>query len=136
MAPYEIVEHTADEGIRVTAAGLEPFFRDAAAGMFDIMCGGAVDGWDTQHHVSIQAADLEDLLVDWLSELLYLFEVKKFIFQDAVFDSLHDTALEAKVTGLSFRGRLAGSEIKAVTYHLLDIRRVSGVYEATVFFDL
>ena len=136
MAPYEIVEHTADVGVRVRAADLETFFEDAARGMFHIIRDEPVEGWPAGHEVALGAPDTATLLVDWLSELLYLFEVKKFIFEKAVFHSIGDEGLRATVSGMSFRGEIAGTEIKAVTYHLLEVARGAGGYETTVYFDL
>lgn len=136
MSPYEIVEHTADAGVHITAPDLAAFFSDAATGMFHIICEGQAHGWDAEHRVELSAPDLEDLLVNWLSELLYLFEVKKFVFHAVTFDSLGETGLIATVRGVNFRGEMAGTEIKAVTYHMIDIRRESGGFEATVYFDL
>lgn len=136
MAPFEIVESTADVGVRVRAADLETFFEDAARGMFHIICDEPVEGWPAAHEAALDAPDTATLLVDWLSELLYLFEVKKFIFQKAVFHSIGANALHATVSGTSFRGELTGTEIKAVTYHLLEVSGGEGGYETTVYFDL
>lgn len=136
MSPFEIVDHTADIGVRVSAPDLEGLFADSAAGMFHVICEGSATGWDAQHRIELTAPDLEDLLVDWLSELLYLFEVRKFVFREAEFESLGETGLAATVRGVNFRGELVGAEIKAVTYHMIDIRRETGGYEVTVYFDL
>lgn len=136
MSPFEIVEHTADVGVRVTAPDLPGLFSDAAAGMFHIICDGQVEGWDAEHRIDLASSDIEGLLVDWLSELLYLFEVRKFIFREAVFVSIGEGGLAAVVRGVQFRGELAGAEIKAVTYHMIDIRRETGGLEVTVYFDL
>lgn len=136
MAPFEIVESTADIGVRVRADDLETFFEDAARGMFHIICDEPVEGWPAAHEVALDAPDTATLLVDWLSELLYLFEVKKFFFQKAAFHSVGAAGLRATVSGTAFRGELAGTEIKAVTYHLLEVARGAGGYETTVYFDL
>jgi SHS2 domain-containing protein len=136
MVPFEIVEHTADVGVHVRAADLETFFEDAARGMFHIICDEPVEGWPVSHEVALDNPALAELLVDWLSELLYLFEVKKFIFDKAAFHLLGDGGLRATVSGTAFRGEIVGTEIKAVTYHLLEVARAPGGYETTVYFDL
>ena len=86
--------------------------------------------------MALISSDLEGLLVDWLSELLYLFEVKKFIFEHVAVEHLDEGCLRAVVSGTSFRGRITATEIKAVTSHMLDVRRDAGAFEATVYFDL
>ena len=136
MAPFEIVEHTADAGVRITAPDLETFFADAARGMFHLISDTGVEGWPAQHTVDLAAPDMETLLVDWLSELLYLFEVKKFFFEDVAFEQLEPERLQARVSGISWRGLMSGTEIKAVTHHMLEVSHGLEGYSATVYFDL
>ena len=135
MTPYQIIEHTADVGIRVTGPDMETFFLDAARGMFGVISDEPFEGWDTTHEVSLKAPDIETLLVDWLSELLYLFEVKKLFFSGATFKLLDEHCLQAMISGVNFSGAVTGTEIKAVTYHQLEVRRDAG-FEAVVYFDL
>ena len=63
MAPFEIVESTADVGVRVRAADLETFFEDAARGMFHIICDEPAEGWpaahEAAHHVSAHAPEAD-----------------------------------------------------------------------------
>jgi len=136
MPPYEIVDHTADTGIRVVAPDIEEFFADAACGMFDIIVGGEIEGWPATHEISLESPDIESLIVDWLSELLYLFDVKKFIFSKAQFNELTHNSLRCTARGTSFSGTIVGTEVKAVTHHLLEVRHTTAGYEATIIFDL
>lgn len=136
MSPFEIIGTTADAGIRVTAGGVEDLFTDAAKGMFAVMFDTEVEGWPSEHEITLESPDIESLLVDWLCELLYLFEVKHFIFKSAEFAELNDKALKCKATGTVYRGNIVGTEIKAVTHHLLEIGESDGRYETTIIFDL
>ncbi len=136
MAPFEIVETTADVGIRVVATSIEEFFNDAAKGMFAVMFDTEIEGWPASHEIALESPDIESLLVDWLSELFYLFERKKFIFRSAGFLELDKNALRCKALGTNYSGSIIGTEIKAVTHHLLDIGMSEDRYETTIIFDL
>lgn len=137
MCAWKLIEHRADAGIRVESETLGGLFADAAAGMFFILLeGGIPEGWPASHTIRLDAPDTEQLLVDWLSELLYLFEVKHFIFGSAVFDSISGTELGAGVSGLSYSGTVMGAEVKAVTHHMLEIVRNDTGYSTDIYFDL
>lgn len=136
MSPYELVETTADIGIRVYAADLQSFFADAARGMYAVILDEVIEGWPASHEIELKGPDTEGLLVNWLSELLYLFDVKNFIFSEAEFSELTSKALRATVKGTYFSGTIAGTEIKAVTHHMLEISRTGTGYSATIIFDL
>jgi SHS2 domain-containing protein len=134
--PFEIAEHRADVGIRVRGETLAELFADAARGMFYVICEQPPEGWPESHDVGIEADDIEQLFVDWLSELLYLFEVKKFFASEPEIESIEPTKLKATVKGVRTRGMTCETEIKAVTHHLLSIDRTLNGFETTVYFDL
>ena len=119
--PFEIAEHRADVGIRVRGKTLAELFADAARGMFFVICEQPPEGWPESHSIAIEAADVEQLLVDWLSELLYLFEVKKFFTVAPEIEYIEPTRLSATVKGVRTRGMSCETEVKAVTHHLLSV---------------
>ncbi|HOO55446.1 MAG TPA: archease [bacterium] len=136
MAPFKLVEHTADIGIEVEAESIEQLFSDSAAGMFAVISGSPPDGWPESHTIELSAPDTETLLVDWLNELLYMFEVKKFFTTKAELDISDGNRLKATVSGTKFKGIFPGTEIKAVTYHMLSVDRTVDGYETRIYFDL
>lgn len=136
MAPFEITEHTADVGLRVSGGTLEQLFADAARGMFHIISEEPPEGWPESHRIELEAPDVESLLVGWLSELLYLFEVKKFFTVEPAVESVENNRLTATVGGIRTRGMISGTEIKAVTQHLLSVDRTLPGFETQIYFDL
>ncbi len=134
--PYEIVDHKADVGLHVSGGDLARLFADAARGMFGIISAEPPEGWPESHRVELEADDTEQLIVDWLSELIYLFEVKKFFLLDAEVAEIGPKKIVADVSGLRTRGAFAGTEIKAVTHHLLSIDKTLKGFETTIYFDL
>jgi SHS2 domain-containing protein len=137
--PYEIIDHTADIGLRVIAPTLSKLFAKAAYGLFDLM----VDLGTVQDHrresVSARADDVEGLLQSWLSELLYLYETEHIVFRRFEIVHIDETEIRAYAWGEPFRPERhqVFMQIKAVTYHGLSVRRASGGnMVAEVIFDI
>jgi SHS2 domain-containing protein len=137
---YEIttIEHTADKGIRVEADSLAELMAGAAAGMFGSMVD--LDGLAVAvtRVVRVRAPDREALLVAWLQELIFLFEVEDLVFVAFDVRRVTDTGLEAVAGGCPWpedRPR-TGAAVKAVTYHGLSIAERGGRWFASVVFDV
>lgn len=132
---YEEVEHTADLALRCGGPGLETFFRSAARGMYHLLNATASPSAATeQRAVSLEAMDIESLLVDWLGELAYLAETTHLVFGDMEFNELSATRIAVVLTGR--RVHRLDTVIKAVTYHNLNVIKTRDGYTATVVFDV
>lgn len=135
MGRWEEVQHTADLAVHIWGDSLRDLFTTAAAGMFALMVevGSAVV---SETCISLEAPDVEGLLVDWLSELLYLSERDGAAFTAASFATLTETALAAEVTGYAILQPRAHIHIKAVTYHMLRVDHDDRGYETEIVFDV
>lgn len=91
-------------------------------------------------HVSLESPELDLLLVDWLSELLFRFETTRFIVARATVEiSTTDVhRLGARIEGepLDVERHPVKVLLKAVTYHGLEIKEDAGRWTATVIFDI
>ena len=136
LKKYEILEHKADLKIRVFGKTKEELFLKMMIGMNENMKPEIKEPIEkTKREIKIESPDLNSLLVDFLSEVLYLIQVNKEIYFDAKFTKFSDTELEGELTGQKVER--FGEDIKAVTYHGLDIhQRKDGIWEATVLFDI
>ncbi|RLF28277.1 MAG: archease [Thermoplasmata archaeon] len=135
---YEIIEHTADVGIKAYGETLSEAFENAAKGMFDIITDSSEVESIGQYDIELDAEDLEQLLVDWLSELLFLNTSQNLVFgffKVTVDDKRNH--LSAHVFGEKYNTskHRIGAEIKAVTYHMLKVRNKKP-YEVQVLFDI
>jgi SHS2 domain-containing protein len=130
---FSILEHTADVGIEAQGQTLAEAFENAALGMMSLMYDLETVEKKEQRTVSIQARDIESLLVRWLSELLYLFDGEDFVPCSCEIESLHSKGLKGKVWGepLDERKHKMKMYVKAVTYHQLSIQ--SSDYAQGVF---
>jgi SHS2 domain-containing protein len=137
MKRFDIIDHTADIGIVAYGAELKEAFANAAYAMFTLIADLEDVKQTVSHEVEVDAEDRESLLVRWLNELLYLFDVKRIIFNVFEVTELSDTHLKARVHGepidMSRHSLMAG--VKAATYHMLEIEKVDG-YKAQVIFDV
>ncbi|MDD5492604.1 MAG: archease [bacterium] len=141
MKSYETIEHTADIGIRAFGKSLEQLFENMALGMFEQMADLSQVIEKQEKKIFVEAANEEELLIEWLNELLYLFFVKKYIFNTfKVKKILYHQKLEAEVCGLKLvkmnHPGIIKKEIKAATYHQLKIQQENGIYIAEVIFDV
>ena len=135
---YEIFDHTADVGIIVRGQTLEEMFEKSAYAMFDLIVHADKIEPIRKVRVSIKSPTLEDLLVDWLSELLYVFSTELFVMNefDVKINKNEEFFLEAVCwgEGYSKRKHKIKTEIKAVTYHELKINEKEGYLK--VLFDI
>ncbi|MDH7506401.1 MAG: archease, partial [Candidatus Thermoplasmatota archaeon] len=69
MKTYELIDHTADVGIKAYGKTLSEAFENAAKGMFDIITNNSQIESIGEYEIFLEADNLEQLLVDWLSEL-------------------------------------------------------------------
>ena len=137
---YEIFDHTADIGIYAYGAELPMVFKNAANGMFAVIFHDTPPEIrpSTEERINLQSADLEQLLKDWLDEIHFIFTTEhKLISEfDIVIDKSKIT-LDAIVSGgiVPDKVLLGSREIKAVTYHLLSLKKTKN-WKARVLFDI
>lgn len=138
MKAFEMIDHTADISIKVYGQNLKELFQNAAFGMFNILADLEGIKTSTELEIKVEALDKEELLIEWLDELLYDFYTKHIIFSKFDITELTDTKLTACVKGRFVgenRNRLK-TEIKAVTRHNLHIEKKEDHYEVQIIFDV
>ncbi|MEN6366629.1 MAG: archease [Thermoguttaceae bacterium] len=135
---FEIFEHTADVGIRARAETPEGLFADAARGLFSVM----VSHLDVVRPVEtvelrVPGDNLEELLHDWLSELLFIFSTRRLVFCEFQVQIGSD-GLTASVRGepLDPRRHALDVEVKAITWHALKVERTADGWVAEVIVDV
>lgn len=132
----EELSHTSEIGVRVRADAPEQLFACAAHAMFGLLRIAPNQSLQPiHHHLSISSIDGESLMVDWLSELVYLHETSGVIFSDITILRWTATQIDAEVTGYPPTGAPA-VHIKAVTYHQLLIQANADGWTAQIYFDI
>jgi SHS2 domain-containing protein len=113
---------------------MEGLFEEAAYALADILGGQGGEGGE-EVMVELQGIDRVDLLVRWLQEILYLIEVKGFRLRAATIQRLTETLAIGAIQG-AYTTEPLTTEIKAVTYHNLDITSIDNVFAATIILDI
>ena len=138
MKPYHTFDHTADLGLVIRGASEEDLFANAANAVFDIITDlGRVEARETRRIV-VEGDSREDLLINFLREVLYLYNGERWLLKEIHIIKIDEKALEAEVRGEPFDGRKHEicKEIKAVTYHQAQIRKTPDGWTARVIFDV
>ncbi|MDP9340984.1 MAG: archease [Actinomycetota bacterium] len=136
-AGYEILEHTADVGLRAWGASPEEAFEQAGWALAEIL-GAAAEGLPgVSRRVRAEADDLGALAVAFLDELLFLHESEEAGFAAIRVSRVGERDLQAEVGLTPLLGEPEGTAVKAATYHQLDVRRdPGGATELTVYLDV
>jgi len=135
---YRTFEHTADLGIEVDAATEAELYANAASAMFTEMLGAPPPRGDRELVVRVEGRDREDLMVRWLNELLYLAESRGVIFGHCRDLELEEAGLRAVCLGIGLEEAALeiATEIKAATYHQIEVSRTDRGFRARIVFDL
>ena len=140
----EFLDHTADAAVRIRARDAAELFQDATLALLSLYLGesGTVACFVRESiAVSLEAENGEALLIDYLNELIFLFDTRRFLTRRIDFSTLFlgpPCRLEGLARGetLDLARHEPQTEIKAATFHGLEIRQTNGGVEADVVFDL
>ena len=130
---FQEIEHTADWEIKVWAPDLPSLLVSAAQGMYQLSNTVLAEGPRVVRDFEICFDDQESLLVDFLSELLFLGEQQRVAFDDYLFE-FRDQVIKVQVCGAPIDQQ--AKEIKAVTYHGMKILEKEGSLEVNIVFDV
>jgi SHS2 domain-containing protein len=133
---YEILEHTADIGIKAFGKDLSELYANAALGMFEIIFGRRATNSEERVTVEVDGMDAENLMVRWLSELLHLSR-EGWVFGGFEIKEINEQNLRAECRGKKHHQMLKPkTEIKLVTYHGLKVERSQEGCRAEIIFDV
>jgi SHS2 domain-containing protein len=138
MKRFEILDHTADIGIIVYGDDLKTLFENAAEAFFHLITDLRKVRRRVEKRITIERESLDRLMVDWLSELLYLHDVENLLFKGVKIESVGKGGLKAVVKGEPFQEgiHVIKTEVKAVTYHQIEVKKKNGRWRAQIIFDL
>jgi SHS2 domain-containing protein len=136
--PFEVLEHTAEIGLRVEAESLEGVFRDLCAGLFSLITDPFAVRPARAWEVTVEAPDRVALAVEWLNELLYLNARDGMVAHRAEVLEVSDGRLRARLHGEPFdpERHPRGIEVKAATYHQARVEREGDRWVAVVYVDV
>jgi SHS2 domain-containing protein len=135
---YKLTDHTADFGIHVYGLDSKELFANAAWAVFDLITEmDQLTGLDSCD-IEVSGDDWPDLMINWLREVLYLWNGKELLVKKARILSLSETELSATLEYDPFNPdrHVIKTEIKAVTYHQIQVNSSPAGWEARIIFDI
>jgi SHS2 domain-containing protein len=135
---FETFEHTADLGLRIRAAALDDLFVEAGRALNAAFVENPSEIRGTRTvEIHVDGSEVDYLLMDWLSELLFRFESHGELLTD--FDvriTEHGLSATAAIDEFDSQIHRPAQEIKAITYHGLKAEKVGEEWVAEVIVDL
>jgi len=138
MKRFEVLDHTADIGLIVHGGDLKALFENAGEAFFHLITDLRKVKPRIERRINIAGESLERLMVDWINELLYLHDVENFLFKEFEVESVGEDGLKAVVKGEPFQEgtHVIKTEVKAATYHRIEVRKEKGRWRAQIILDL
>jgi len=138
MVPFRFLEHTADVGFEAFGSTRAEAFANAGRALFHLVVD--LDSIDPSEELllRVEGPDLRNLLVNWLSELIYLHDAEGWLLRDFDILDLQDDSMSAVARGEKFeRSRhQAKLRVKAITYHQLAFEKTAEGWRAQVYVDI
>jgi len=135
---YKYIDHTSDLGVEIYGKDLQELFVNGLFTVFDnILDLNTVEIKETRK-IQLSAQTLDELLIDWFRELLFIFATEYFVAKEVKDIKIQNNKLSAEIAGEIFdtkRHRIK-IEIKIPTYHMFKIQKTDNGYTATVIFDV
>ena len=135
---FELVDHTADVGVRAWAPTCAGVFEETGKAVFSLICDPLTVDQTEAVELRVEAADRELLLAAWIDELIYQFETRQALFVDFELTELDETHLVARVVGERLdpaRHAVCGG-VKAATLPGLSVRESTSGWEGFVILDV
>lgn len=143
MLNYKYFDHTADIGVEISGRTKKELFANAAGALFDIMIENSANQKASvikkeQKTMTLEGADTQDLMINFLRELLYLFNGEHWVVHRCEIMECGHKRLKAQLTGEPFNNNkhFIKTEIKAVTYSGLKVEKQKSQWKARVIFDV
>ena len=138
IGSFTILEHPADMGIEARGETVSQAFEQSAIGLMSIIVELSSVSIKDEQTIELHASDREQLLVKWLTEILYLYDGQQFVSKKFHIDELTNTSLHATIRGepLSAEKHQTLLDVKAITYHQLLIEEQEHQSIIRVFLDI
>ena len=144
---FQILPHTADVKIRARGKDYQELFKNAMLGMMEILSPSAKEferkAKKEKRKIIVESSDVNNLLIDFLNEVLYQTQVNREIYTDVKFIKFPKMTEVASPSRLEIKAELFGhpvsefkEDIKAATYHGKGIKKTSAGFEIIILFDI
>jgi SHS2 domain-containing protein len=135
---YTLLDHTADLRVCIVGRDLSDLFQNAGLALFDLIVESDTPATGEPVELRVSGEDLPDLLINFLRELLYLWTGNEKVVTMIKVKHISHTSVSAVITANRYtpQRHCIQHEIKAVTYHQIDVTPVKDGWQAVVVFDI
>ena len=135
---YHLIDHTADFGMQVFGSDSQELFSNAALALFDVITDMDVLEGRNSCNITASGEDWPDLMINWLREVLYLWNGKEMLVKSVQILSLSENNISAKIYFDAYMPdrHIIKTEIKAVTYHQIQVKSSPSGWKAQIIFDI
>jgi SHS2 domain-containing protein len=135
---YKLIDHTADFGMQVFGSDSQELFTNAALAIFDVITEMDVLKGRDSCNITASGEDWSDLMINWLREILYLWNGKERLVKSVKILSLSEKNISAKIYFDAYKPdrHIIKTEIKAVTYHQIQVKSSPSGWKAQIIFDI
>lgn len=135
---YRFLDHTADFGLEIYGVDEKMLFTNAALALFDLITDPTILKGHQHRTIEVAGQDWPDLMVNWLRELLYLWNGEELLVHGVTVELLEPTRLRAVVAADEYQQAFHAirNEIKAVTYHQIEAAPYEDGWRARVILDI
>lgn len=138
--PFKLISQDLDIKLIVSGKTLQDLFKSALRSVVFCLKPEILKlhkkNLQEKQKIKIEAADINSLLIEFLSKILVQVDVGSTVFADISFAVFGENFLEGEMAGV--KADDFKQEIKAVSYEEIDIKRspISGLYETVLVFDV
>lgn len=139
---HRVLNHPADMGLEINAPDLNRLFEEAASALTGVLVDlDSKTPTVFEEQVEVSGRDIEDLLFQWLSEILFLFDCEGRVYSRMEVEVLRGDSdqgadLKARLYGEELESHQVKTYVKAITLHQLKIEEIEGGFSATVYLDV
>ena len=135
---YRLTTRQSELAVKVTGGSQADLFANSAFALFDVI--SDVEKIDAKERLplEVEGTDRDDLLVNWMRELLYLYQGSGYLLKEFVIREVKDTSLKAEVCGEKIdpdRHEIK-QEIAAVAYHQSRMTKTGDQWTAQLIFEV
>ena len=133
---YEFLKHTADVKFRAYGNTLNKAFENSAIAMFKVMYPKRINS-KVKKKIKVKGKDLENLLYNFLEELIILLDSRNFFLSKiSVKINTDKNELTDLLEGDNSKNYEANLEVKAVTYNEMFVKKIKGKWVCQVVLDV
>jgi protein archease len=135
---YRLTTRQSELAVKITGGSQADLFANSAFALFDVISDVAKIEIKERLPLEVEGADRDDLLVNWMRELLYLYQGSGYLLKEFVIREVKDISLKAEVCGEKIdpdRHEIK-QEIAAVAYHQSRMTKTGNQWTAQLIFEV